>query len=93
MAAQREYGWYLRGRDLAIVEIDIELNASNPVDNATWGSPKKTIAEKYSPGLLAPLARKRKANLKAAADKKRRDRNMERPAKKKRKQRRTGRQY
>ena len=57
------------------------------------GPPKKTIAEKYSPGLLAPLVRKRKDNLKAAADKKRRDRNMERPAKKKRKQRRTGRQY
>ena len=57
------------------------------------GPPKKTIAEKYSPGLLAPLVRKRKANLKAAADKKRRDRNMERPAKKKRKQSRTGRQY
>jgi hypothetical protein len=45
MADQREYGWYLRGRDLAIVEVDIELNASNPVDDATWGSPKKTVAD------------------------------------------------
>tara|TARA_R100001594_G_scaffold136831_1_gene179448 strand:+ start:2362 stop:2754 length:393 start_codon:yes stop_codon:yes gene_type:complete len=43
MADKRQYGWYVRGKDLALVEIDVELNASNPVDDATWKSPVKTI--------------------------------------------------
>tara|TARA_A100001515_G_scaffold101982_1_gene82668 strand:- start:593 stop:985 length:393 start_codon:yes stop_codon:yes gene_type:complete len=43
MADKRQYGWYIRGKDLALVEIDVELNASNPVDDATWKSPVKTI--------------------------------------------------
>ena len=45
MADKRQYAWYIRGRDLAIVEIDVELNASNPVDDATWKSPTKTISD------------------------------------------------
>ena len=43
MADKRQYAWYIRGKDLALVEIDVDLSASNPVDDATWKSPVKTI--------------------------------------------------
>ena len=44
--AQKQYAYYIRGRDLAIIENDIsQVSDGSTAVDSEWGSPKSTVAD------------------------------------------------